>query len=70
MGWDLIAEDSSTGMIEAVATTSFFGFKDDVVIRVRSNGSGSVVDIRSHSRLGRGDQGKNAGRIRNFIAKF
>ena len=69
-GWELVAENSDTGIIEAVATTSFFGFKDDVVIRVRSNGSGSIVDIRSHSRIGRGDQGKNAKRIRGFIAEF
>ena len=70
MGWELIAEDAATGIIEAVATTSFFGFKDDVVIRVRPDGNGSIVDIRSHSRLGRGDAGKNAGRIRKFIAEF
>lgn len=69
-GWELVAEDASTGIIEAVATTPFFGFQDDVVIRVRTAASGSVVDIRSHSRLGRGDQGKNAKRVRAFIADF
>ena len=69
-GWELIAESSDSGIIEAVATTPFFGFQDDVVIRVRSAGAGSVVDIRSHSRLGRGDQGKNAKRVRAFIADF
>lgn len=69
-GWEVIAENASTGIIEAVATTPFFGFKDDVVIRVRESGNGSIVDIRSHSRIGRGDQGKNAKRIRAFIAEF
>ncbi|WP_413700620.1 DUF1499 domain-containing protein [Psychromonas sp. KJ10-10] len=69
-GWELIAEDISTGIIEAVATTPFFGFKDDIVIRIRDNGNKSIIDIRSHSRAGRGDQGKNAKRIRKFITDF
>lgn len=70
MGWQIIAEDMGTGAIEAIASTFFFGFKDDVVIRVREASAGSVVDIRSHSRVGRGDRGKNAARVREFIAKF
>lgn len=70
MGWDLIAEDSSTGIIEAVASTPLFSFEDDVVIRVVDSGQGSVVDIRSHSRIGRGDQGVNVARVRSFIEKF
>ncbi len=70
MGWDLVAEDSSTGIIEAVSSTKFFSFEDDVVIRVSANGSGSIVDIRSHSRVGRGDRGKNAERVRAFIADY
>lgn len=70
MGWEIIAQGLTDGVIEAVATTRFFDFQDDVVIRVRANGTGSIVDIRSHSRIGRGDQGKNAGRVRDFIAAF
>lgn len=68
--WEIVAQDPSTGIIEAVSTTMFFGFKDDVVIRVRPSGSGSIVDIRSHSRVGRGDRGKNAERVRGFIEDF
>lgn len=69
-GWEIVAQDPSSGIIEAVASTPFFNFKDDVVIRVTTNGSSSVVDIRSHSRVGRGDRGKNAQRVRAFIADF
>ena len=69
-GWELIAEDDASGVIEAVATTAFFGFKDDIVIRVRDTGNSSIIDIRSHSRVGRGDRGQNAKRIRQFIEDF
>jgi len=70
MGWDIVANDEAAGHIEGVASTTFFAFKDDVVIRVKPDAAGSVVDIRSHSRIGRGDRGKNAERVREFISKF
>jgi uncharacterized protein (DUF1499 family) len=69
-GWQLVFEDKSSGKIEAVASTFFFDFKDDVVIRVKGQGDASVIDIRSHSRVGRGDKGKNAERVRTFIEDF
>jgi len=46
------------------------GFKDDVVIRVRTNAEGSLVDLRSVSRVGRSDLGANAARIRAFAEAF
>lgn len=70
MGWMLVAADSGAGRIEATATTTWFGFKDDVVVRVRSEGSGSRVDVRSVSRLGGSDVGTNAARIRQFLARL
>lgn len=70
MGWEIVASDSGTGMIEAVATTRLFRFKDDVAIRVTRTAQGSRVDIRSRSRVGRSDLGKNAARIREFIRRF
>ena len=70
MGWEIVAQDESRGHIEAVASTTFFNFKDDVVLRIRGGANGSVVDIRSHSRIGRGDRGKNAERVRKFIDHF
>lgn len=68
MGWQIIDDNESAGRIEAVATTFWFGFMDDIVIRIRPDGSGSRVDIRSESRVGVSDLGKNAVRIRKFLA--
>lgn len=68
MGWQIVAEQADAGRLEATATTAWFGFKDDVVIRVRPEGTGSRLDIRSESRLGGSDIGANAARIREFMA--
>jgi uncharacterized protein (DUF1499 family) len=68
MGWELVASDSTTGRIEATATTPWFGFKDDVVVRVRPEGPGSRIDVRSVSRVGKSDVGANAQRIRTYLA--
>jgi uncharacterized protein (DUF1499 family) len=54
------------GTIEAVALTPIMGFRDDVVIRVRSSGQGARIDIRSASRYGRHDLGTNAARVRSL----
>ncbi len=58
------------GVFEAVEVTRIFRFVDDIVVRVRMSpgGNGSVVDVRSKSRDGRGDLGANAARIRAFAA--
>jgi uncharacterized protein (DUF1499 family) len=66
MDWIIVASDAPAGRIEATATTPWFGFHDDVVIRVVPDGRGSRVDIRSVSRIGRGDFGTNAARVREF----
>lgn len=67
MGWEIVARDPAAGRIEAVDTTLWFGFKDDVVVRVAAApAGGSRVDVRSKSRVGRGDAGTNARRIRGF----
>ena len=70
MEWSIVAVDSAAGRIEATATTRVFRFKDDVVIRIRPDSGGSRVDIRSVSRIGGGDLGKNASRIREFITRL
>lgn len=67
MGWELVEADLLDGRIEATDTTYWFGFKDDVVIRIASGGERSYVDVRSKSRVGRGDMGTNARRIRAFL---
>ena len=70
MGWTLVAADSAAGRIEATATTRWFGFKDDVVIRVEPDPAGSRVDMRSVSRVGQSDVGANARRIRTYLARL
>ena len=70
MGWELVAADSASGRIEATATTRWFGFKDDVVVRVGPAPEGSRIDVRSVSRVGRSDVGTNARRIRSYLAKI
>lgn len=70
MGWEITREDPNAGFIEAVATTPIMNFRDDVVIRVRTNEEGSLVDLRSVSRVGRSDLGANAARIRAFLEAF
>jgi len=67
MGWTIVAADSLEGRIEATATTTWFGFKDDVVIRLRAEGAGTRLDVRSVSRVGRSDVGANAARIRAYV---
>jgi uncharacterized protein (DUF1499 family) len=70
MKWRIVAEQADIGRLEATATTAWFGFKDDVVIRVHPDGTGSRLDIRSESRLGDSDIGANAARIREFAARM
>jgi uncharacterized protein (DUF1499 family) len=67
LGMEVVATDAAAGRVEATDTTFWFGFKDDVVVRVRSEGSGSVVDVRSVSRVGQSDLGKNAARISEIL---
>lgn len=67
MGWTVQYADQGAGRIDATDTTFWFGFKDDMAIRVQlAQGGGSIVDIRSVSRVGVSDIGTNAARIRDF----
>jgi uncharacterized protein (DUF1499 family) len=70
MGWQIVAADAGAGRIEATATTLWFGFKDDIVVRVAPADQGSRIDVRSVSRVGRSDIGTNAKRIREYLAKL
>lgn len=69
LGWEIVAAVPEEGRIEATDTTSFFGFRDDVVIRITAAATGSQVDVRSLSRVGRSDLGTNAKRVRAFLGK-
>ncbi|MBF0659723.1 DUF1499 domain-containing protein [Psychrobacter sp. NG25] len=70
LGWELVNTDADKGIVEATETTAWFGFKDDVIIRVTDNDSERLVDIRSKSRIGKSDLGKNAARIHSFIEEL
>jgi uncharacterized protein (DUF1499 family) len=65
-GWKIVAAEAYKGVIEATDTSLWFGFKDDIVIRITAEGNGSRIDMRSLSRVGKSDVGANARRIRNF----
>lgn len=68
-GWDIALADPAAGRLEATASVSYIRFKDDVVLRARATdgGEASIVDMRSVSRIGVGDLGVNARRIRAFL---
>ena len=70
LGWELVNTDANQSIIEATDTTAWFGFKDDIVIRITDNGNERLVDIRSKSRVGSSDLGKNAARIHDFIEEL
>lgn len=67
-GWEIVAEDPAEGRIEAVDRSLFYGFKDEIIIRIAASDGGARVDLRSRSRIGRIDRGVNAKRIRSFLA--
>ena len=67
MGLDVVSSDKTLGLIEAYDTTTFFGFVDDVVIRIQSDGQMTMLDARSKSRVGISDIGKNAERLNALI---
>ena len=64
LGWEVVYEDPEAGTFYARDVTALFRFVDDVVVRVRPDGAGARIDVRSKSRDGQGDLGANAARIR------
>jgi uncharacterized protein (DUF1499 family) len=68
MEWTIVAADDAAGRIEASDRSRWFGFTDDIVIRITPSDSGSRIDLRSSSRLGRSDFGVNAARIKTYLA--
>lgn len=69
-GWLIVAAEPEQGRIEAVDTTFWFGFRDDIVIRISAAGERSLLDIRSVSRVGKSDAGTNAKRIRTYLKRL
>jgi hypothetical protein len=70
LGWKVVAFDLKSGRIEATSTTLWFGAVSDIVIRVKPAGKiGVRIDIRAKSRTGISDAGRNAGLVRDFLAR-
>ena len=67
-GWTLGMQDKEAGRFEATQRSFWYGFTDDIAVRVRPMHQGSVADVRSVSRVGISDMGANAKRIRAFTA--
>lgn len=66
-GWTVVLAQPEEGRIEATETSYWFGFKDDIMIRVRSEEGGVRIDVRSASRVGLSDLGANAKRVRDLL---
>ncbi len=62
--WEVVSVDASRGLLQAVAVSRIFRFRDDLIVRIRADARGSRIDVRSRSRVGRSDLGTNAIRIR------
>lgn len=69
MGWEIVSSDPASGRIEATATVPWWGFKDDIVAVMSPHDSGTRVDVRSKSRVGKSDLGVNAERIQEFLGR-
>lgn len=67
-GWEIVSFSESEGRLEATDTTFWFGYKDDVAVRVTATAAGTELDVRSKSRVGRSDLGTNAARIRAYVS--
>lgn len=70
MGWEIRETNREQGIIEAIATTQVLKFKDDVTVTLTREGAVTIVNVRSKSRVGKGDLGTNARRIRAFQAEL
>lgn len=65
--WEMVSINRQQGRVEATEKLAWFGFKDDVVLRITETDTGTRIDMRSKSRIGRGDIGVNAARIESFL---
>ena len=61
------AQDFERGLIAGTYQSSFFGFTDDFIVRVKSATDRNIVDVRSKSRVGMSDLGENAKRVKKFL---
>ena len=68
MGLEITYENLEEGTIEAVEKSFWYGFKDDLIIRIEELISTNIlINVRSASRVGRSDFGKNSKRIKSYF---
>lgn len=70
MGIDVIVNDEENHRLEGTYQSQWYGFKDDVAVRIRAKGEGSEIDVRSTSRVGLSDLGANAERVHSFLERL
>ena len=70
MGWSIVDSNPQSLRIEGTDTTLWFGFKDDIVVRITPVPTGSWIDVRSVSRVGKSDLGTNARRIEAYLSRM
>jgi uncharacterized protein (DUF1499 family) len=69
-GWEIVTAEPASGRIEATDTATWFGFEDDIVVRLTPWGAGTRIDVRSVSRFAEGDARRNPERIREYLARL
>ncbi len=67
LGWTVVHANASSYVVEATTTSLWFGFKDDVIVRLTADNNHTLVDVRSQSRIGNSDLGRNAEHIIKFM---
>ncbi|KAF5841015.1 hypothetical protein DUNSADRAFT_14722 [Dunaliella salina] len=70
MGWDVKHVDRTSFVIQALDTTFWLRFKDDIVIKLSQQDGAVMLNMRSRSRVGKGDLGKNAARIQEYFKQL
>lgn len=69
LGWTVAWTDAAKLQFEAVVQTRLLRFEDDVRVSVSPGAEGgSVVNVRSRSRIGKGDLGANTRHVMDFLA--
>ena len=68
MGLEITYENLEEGAIEADEKSFWYGYKDDLIIRIEELISSNIlINARSASRVGRSDFGKNSKRIKSYF---
>lgn len=75
-GWKIVSPAPVDGnavsevQLEGTETSGWFGFKDDIAVRIRPVDGATRVDIRSTSRVGLSDLGANSARVYSLMVEL